>query len=318
MAGINPATGKFDPLYYGAAKKPKTGTPKSTTTTGSKATFDPIHINPGKTNWVLPVAGMRKAPGDRAQGGNWARGSFGYQKPASKGGHVHQGVDIYADAGAAILAPVSGTIMGVGSGTKSGNYVRIKGTDGIIYYFAHMQDASPWSQGAKVQAGTYIGAVGNTGNASGTSPHLHFSMSKGGRPVSPNAFLETGRQQQHTPLSAIPGLNTPEEVQAWAIEESRRQQEAHAQMGEFDVSGLPEMAAGQRLPGKNFGKSFMSTMMDGFSRRVSGGEARVPIPRTGPMLESSALDASTGADTAGVPTEEAVHPVMQRQDVTGG
>ena len=45
-------------------------------------------------NRYMPVAGMRGDPGDRSQGGNWARGSFGYQKPQSKGGHIHEGTDI--------------------------------------------------------------------------------------------------------------------------------------------------------------------------------------------------------------------------------
>lgn len=288
-------------------------------------TLRTVNVDPG-TNWVLPVAGMASEPG-----ANWSRGSFGYQKPASKGGHIHQGVDIYAARGTAILAPVSGTVISVGTGKIGGNYIKIRGIDGIEYYFAHMDAESPWERGAKVNAGIYLGAVGNSGNAAGTSTHLHFSMKKNGTAVSPNDFLSTGQQQQHTPLSSIPGLNTPEEIAAWAQEEFRRQsgfydaQQAGLQqqgMGGFDVGGIAgRIYEGQEGPNmEGFGQRFLGSTLSAFANRQAGGE-RVPIPKGGDSSalggNSSALEgeALTPSETHGVPVEEAVNPALQRQEV---
>ena len=270
------------------------------------------------SNWVLPVAGMQSKPGDRSQGGNWARGSFGYQKPASKGGHIHAGTDIYADAGSSIVTPVAGTVIGSGYGKQSGHYIRIKGTDGIEYYFAHMQEPTRWERGVKVQAGINIGFVGNSGNASGTSPHLHFGMKKNGRSISPNEFLETGTQQSHTPLSAIPGLNTPEEIARWVKEELSRQSAANAEMAGFDAAGISGMIADDQLTAQQnlegFGASFMRGTLEASSNSRMGGVPRVPVPRFGPEADvSSALTGGSDSEATGaIDIGNATNPALQR------
>jgi len=281
-----------------------------------QSSFQTVSYAPTGTTWYMPVAGMKQAPGNYAAGtGNWSKGSFGYQKPASKGGHVHTGTDIYAEEGTAIVSPVAGTVLSSGSAPQSGNYVRIRGTDGVEYYFAHMQHASPWKTGARVQAGIYVGAVGKTGNASGTTPHLHFAMKKNGKSISPNAFLETGRQQKHTPLSAIPGLNTPEEIANWAIEESKRQAAAMGEMQGFDTGAISGMLTDLTTPENEsaFGTKIMSSTMDAFSRRVAQGD-RTPIP----TLDSGMGSGSTALDSAeaggAVPEAEAILPEMAREE----
>ena len=281
-----------------------------------QAQMQTLPQRPDGTTWYMPVAGMKNAPGDYASGaGNWQKGSFGYQKPASKGGHVHQGTDIYAQEGSAIVAPVAGTVLSAGTGAKSGNYIKIRGTDGIEYYFAHMQSSSPWKPGARVQAGIYVGAVGKTGNASGTTAHLHFTMRKNGKAISPNAFLETGRQQKHTPLSAIPGLNTPEEIANWAMEESTRQAAAFGAMEGFDAGSIQQrLLDGQAVEEEGFGQRFLGSTLDAFSRRVSGGNNRVPIPKLTDTQGSSAFSAIDQDTESGVATATAEHPALAREE----
>jgi len=307
--------GAFDYLAYEQeqAENEKLKNPDNLSSQGG---LDVGYATP-TTNWILPVAGMRGAPGDRSQGGNWSRGSFGYQKPASKGGHIHTGTDIYADAGSSIVAPVAGVITSVGYNSSGGYNVRIKGTDGIDYYFAHMQEPSNWQQGSRVQAGIHIGFVGNSGNASGTSPHLHFSMKKNGQAISPNDFLSTGTQQKHTPLSAIPGLNTPEEVARWVKEELARQGAAQMEMGGFNAGSIPGMIqAGQmedsKMMEEGFGQRFLGSTLDAHSRAMLGGKERMPVPRVGATANVSSAMAST---EGGVPEADPTNPVVGRMNV---
>jgi len=287
---------------------------------GTKIEQEPVQ---DVSSWVLPVAGMKSAPGDYASGeGNWARGSFGYKKPASKGGRIHEGVDIYAEGGTSIVAPVAGTITSAGYNKTSGYFVKLKGTDGIDYFFAHMDSQSPWASGSKVQSGIHIGGVGNSGNAAGTGKHLHFGMKKNGKSISPNDFLETGKQQKGTPLSAIPGLNTPEEIAQWANEEYKRQEGARAAARGFDPGAIQgiidERMPSEEIPG--FGQRFLGATLNSLSNSRMGGVGRVSMPRISATPNvSSALDGGiVDGSESGVPTAAAVDPALQREQVTDG
>lgn len=62
--------------------------------------------------------------------------------------------------------------------TKGGIYISIVGDDGVRYYASHLKRIAPGIQvGTRVEAGTLLGYVGNTGDAKGTSPHIHFGIS---------------------------------------------------------------------------------------------------------------------------------------------
>ena len=92
-------------------------------------------------------------------------------------GGDHYGNDIFAAKGTPLVAPVSGTVVTSGTNTIGGLVVKIRDACGWDYYHAHMSVIEPGIKvGMQITAGTKIGAVGNTGNASGTSPHLHFSV----------------------------------------------------------------------------------------------------------------------------------------------
>ncbi|MCP3975162.1 MAG: M23 family metallopeptidase [bacterium] len=102
------------------------------------------------------------------------------------GGRTHKGTDVFAKKGTKILATDSGRVS-LRSNSLGGITVWLTGDAGISYYFAHL-DGYPGglSTGDRVSKGQVIGYVGNTGNAQGTSPHLHFQMHPGGgSPVNP-------------------------------------------------------------------------------------------------------------------------------------
>ncbi len=89
----------------------------------------------------------------------------------------HYGNDIFAAKGTPMVAPVSGTVVTAGTNTLGGWVVKIRDGCNWDYYHAHLDYIQPGIKvGMKISAGQKIGVVGNSGNASGTSPHLHFSV----------------------------------------------------------------------------------------------------------------------------------------------
>ena len=76
-----------------------------------------------------------------------------------------------------MLAVAGGTIFSVGWNDIGGNRLWLRDTKGNEFYYAHLSAFSTLAvNGAQVQAGDVIGFVGNTGDAAGTPPHLHFEI----------------------------------------------------------------------------------------------------------------------------------------------
>jgi len=101
--------------------------------------------------------------------------SWGY---ARSGGRAHKGTDMMAAYGTPTVAPVSGRVehRTVGLG---GNAWFLHGDDGNTYYGAHLSGYENLGAGW-VGQGAVIGYVGQSGNAAGTPPHLHFEIHPGG------------------------------------------------------------------------------------------------------------------------------------------
>ncbi len=137
--------------------------------------------------WLMPVAGEN----------TWTD-SFHYHRTAAQiaagKSPVHEGIDIMAARGTPIVAPVAGEVVGAGYGDKGGHWVKIKGDDGIDYYFAHMDQSALVGSGTRVGQGFHLGFVGNSGNARDTKPHLHFTMhnSSDRQLLNPTAWLDGG------------------------------------------------------------------------------------------------------------------------------
>ena len=98
----------------------------------------------------------------------------------------HQGTDMLAPRGTAIVAPASGTVT-QGVGSIGGRYFRLIAKDGTMYYGAHM---SKFGKSGRVKAGDVLGYVGNSGDAAGGATHLHFEIHPAGGPaVNPYPYL---------------------------------------------------------------------------------------------------------------------------------
>ncbi len=100
---------------------------------------------------------------------------------------MHNGIDLAAPAGSAILAAYQGTVVAADYNATMGNYIMINHGGGLYTIYMHCS-ALYVSKGQDVTAGTKIGAVGTTGRSTGN--HLHFGVRLNGSYVSPWNYLK--------------------------------------------------------------------------------------------------------------------------------
>jgi murein DD-endopeptidase MepM/ murein hydrolase activator NlpD len=97
------------------------------------------------------------------------------------GGRYHEGIDLFAAYGTPIVAVANGTLFRVGYNGLGGWRLWLRDTAGTTFYYAHLSSFAPVArEGASVSGGTVIGYVGDSGDARGTSPHVHFEIHPGG------------------------------------------------------------------------------------------------------------------------------------------
>ncbi|MFI5028200.1 MAG: peptidoglycan DD-metalloendopeptidase family protein [Solirubrobacterales bacterium] len=114
---------------------------------------------------------------------------------APRAGHTHQGQDVLANCGLALVAARGGKVQYAGYEAAAGNYIVIdgKGT-GYDMVYMHLAEPSPLRTGDTVRTGEPIGIVGDTGDATGC--HLHFEIwtppgwYQGGSPIDPLPLLK--------------------------------------------------------------------------------------------------------------------------------
>lgn len=105
-------------------------------------------------------------------------------------GRSHEGIDIFAPRGTPIQATTQGIISKVGNNRLGGRVVVIIGPGGAGHYYAHLESYADISPNDWVNAGDIIGYVGNSGNAKGTPPHVHYGIYINGRAVNPYPLLQ--------------------------------------------------------------------------------------------------------------------------------
>lgn len=98
--------------------------------------------------------------------------------PRGGGTRRHKGNDLMAPHGAPIVATVAGRVTRTGNGGLGGKTVYLWG-NGVEFYYAHLSSIDV-SAGQTVSAGQRLGANGDSGNARGGPPHLHFEIHPGG------------------------------------------------------------------------------------------------------------------------------------------
>jgi len=174
---------------------------------------------------------------------------FGLRKlPWEEGGRLHEGVDISAPTGVAVLAAADGVVIAAGSSDSYGRYVEVEHAEGLKSFYAHLGAIGKGvAAGLAVTAGTPIGAIGSSGTSTG--PHLHFEIrDTRDRPLNPKYFLE----QQFATAGDLPlarAARVPRGVriaQVSMIPESKRAL-MEAKVAKTKGKGAPEAASAAQL-----------------------------------------------------------------------
>lgn len=114
---------------------------------------------------TIPVAGASK--------NDWNHQSFWFGPWGTSG--VHKGIDIFSGIGRPVLSTTDGIVLYTGSIPKGGNVVVVLGPKWRFHYFAHLKTIDT-AFPSFVWSGESIGTVGDSGNAKGKPPHLHYSV----------------------------------------------------------------------------------------------------------------------------------------------
>lgn len=95
----------------------------------------------------------------------------------------HEGVDIAAKTGTAVVAPAAGRVVQVvRNDPMHGNVIEIDHGNGLITRYTHLQSIAV-AKGEQVVAGQRIARVGSTGRSTG--PHLHLQVLSNGKSINP-------------------------------------------------------------------------------------------------------------------------------------
>jgi len=131
----------------------------------------------------LPIAGKFANPLQNIQ----FRGSVGAFGAWRSHGH-HKGLDLRAERGALVAAAADGKVIFAGWRGSYGKLVKVRHANGYETRYAHLSRILV-KKNERVKRGQVIGRVGNTGNARGTAPHLHYEIRRNGRALNPRTTL---------------------------------------------------------------------------------------------------------------------------------
>lgn len=106
------------------------------------------------------------------------------------GTRKHEGIDIGAPRGTIVYSVSAGVVTRVVEKGNGGKQVWVRNLDATrTFYYAHL-DKQMVTEGQRVEEGDILGTVGNTGNAAGGPPHLHFEViDQSGKSIDPLPFM---------------------------------------------------------------------------------------------------------------------------------
>jgi len=150
------------------------------------------------TGGVLPVA-LPAAPGAMVYP---IAGAYRYGTETNHfgGGRNHKGEDVFAACGTPLVAITDAVVQHVATHARAGHYVVLqRGKGGESFAYMHLRSPSRLRKGDTVKTGEPVGAVGDTGHATGC--HLHFEhwtapgWYAGGEAVDPLPLLRSLEQR---------------------------------------------------------------------------------------------------------------------------
>ncbi|WP_083698466.1 M23 family metallopeptidase [Alkanindiges hydrocarboniclasticus] len=159
-----------------------TSTPKKTPLPpAAQAQINALRTVPLPERLPIPVKGIKAAKLTNTWGA------------ARSQGRSHEGIDIMAERGTKVLSATMGVVVDMRNNNLGGKVIWIAGPAGSYHYYAHLdKHKRGLNVGDRVKKGQVIGYVGNTGNARGGSPHLHYGIylsGKGRGAVNPYLYL---------------------------------------------------------------------------------------------------------------------------------
>jgi hypothetical protein len=132
-----------------------------------------------------------------------------YGDPRAQG--RHEGIDIVAPRKALAVAAEAGRVKFHVGSARAGCMLYLDGSSGTTYLYVHLNNdlgktndnrgkcapgiafAPGLKSGARVAAGEPVGFVGDSGDADGITPHLHFEVHpSGGASTNPFPYLNRG------------------------------------------------------------------------------------------------------------------------------
>ena len=263
---------------------------------------------------------------------------------APRDGHRHLGQDLFAPKLTPLVAVFDGVVYPWSrGGTAPSNSLTLIGDSGYTAKYLHINNDTPGTNdgrgsqeyafapglmaGQRVEAGQFLGWVGNSGNAETTPPHCHFELwGPDGLPENATASLRKAAR----PKMAKAQIPQPD----WKPEPGETRWDAlvrgvDAPRGVLTLNLLAITRKTETVAATKPGLTYVRVAPTTVIRREEEGEAvrfsglrpgdhialRGPVPQNGkPFVVASALLTSEPEYTAALEKDSAAEPAETRRD----